>query len=129
MNKDNFFLLGHSWGGILAIEYALQHQQHLKGLIISNMMASVPEYNRYADQVLKTTIDPAVLAELQAIEAAGDFANPRYMELLVPNHYEKHVLRMLPSSGLMQLTARLVRLTIQSTYHCRVPANWVPVAS
>ncbi|MFC6439072.1 proline iminopeptidase-family hydrolase [Pseudobowmanella zhangzhouensis] len=95
LNKDNFFLLGHSWGGILAIEYALQHQQHLKGLIISNMMASVPEYNRYADQVLKTTIDPAVLAELQAIEAAGDFANPRYMELLVPNHYEKHVLRML----------------------------------
>ena len=48
LDRDNFFLLGHSWGGVLAIEYALQYQQHLKGLIISNMMASIPAYNEYA---------------------------------------------------------------------------------
>jgi hypothetical protein len=34
------------------LEYALQYQRHLKGLIISNMMASIPEYNRYAENVL-----------------------------------------------------------------------------
>ena len=34
-----------------------------------------------------------VLAELQAIEAAEDYDNPRYMELLIPHHYEHHVLR------------------------------------
>src|SRR5918911_1857013 len=45
LDQHNFFLYGQSWGGILAIEYALQHQQHLKGLIISNMMASIPQYN------------------------------------------------------------------------------------
>ena len=28
LDKDNFFLLGHSWGGILALEYALTHQRH-----------------------------------------------------------------------------------------------------
>ena len=28
LDADNFFLLGHSWGGVLAIEYALRHQQH-----------------------------------------------------------------------------------------------------
>ena len=48
LDQDNFYLLGHSWGGILAIEYALKYQQHLKGLIISNMMASIPAYNDYA---------------------------------------------------------------------------------
>ena len=42
LDRDNFFLLGHSWGGILAMEYALKYQQHLKGLIISNMMSSIP---------------------------------------------------------------------------------------
>src|SRR5437588_559822 len=42
LNRDNFFLLGQSWGGILAIEYALKYQQHIKGLVISNMMSSVP---------------------------------------------------------------------------------------
>ena len=30
---DNFYLYGHSWGGLLAIEYALKYQQHLKGLV------------------------------------------------------------------------------------------------
>jgi len=40
MNKDNFYLLGASWGGILAMEYALKYQDNLKGLIISNMMSS-----------------------------------------------------------------------------------------
>src|ERR1700733_469030 len=42
LGRDNFYLLGHSWGGILAIEYALAHQANLKGLIISNMMSSIP---------------------------------------------------------------------------------------
>lgn len=94
LDADNFFLLGHSWGGILAMEYALAHGQHLKGLVISNMMSSIPAYNRYAQQVLMPRMDPAVLAEIQALEAAGDTANPRYMELLVPHHYEHHVLRL-----------------------------------
>ena len=52
LDADNFFLLGHSWGGILALEYALTYQRHLRGLIISNMMASIPAYNEYAEKVL-----------------------------------------------------------------------------
>ena len=93
LDRSNFFLLGHSWGGILATEYALRHQDHLKGLVISNMMASCPAYNDYADRVLKPSMDPDVLAEIQALEAAGDTENPRYMELLVEHHYQHHVLR------------------------------------
>ncbi|MGH8190239.1 MAG: proline iminopeptidase-family hydrolase [Rhodanobacteraceae bacterium] len=93
-DADNFFLLGHSWGGILAVEYALRHQQHLKGLIISNMMSSFPAYNRYAQEALMPAIPPAVLAEIKAIEAAGEYDSPRYMELLIPHHYEHHILRM-----------------------------------
>jgi len=94
LGLDDFVLFGHSWGGILGIEYALAHPERLAGLIVSNMMASIPAYNRYADEVLKPSMDPAVLAELEALEAAGDYANPRYMELLVPHHYVEHILRM-----------------------------------
>lgn len=93
MDSTNFFLLGHSWGGILATEYALKHQQHLKGLVISNMMMSIPAYVEYAEKVLMPAMDPKVLAEIKAIEARKDYANPRYMALLGPNHYEKHILR------------------------------------
>jgi proline iminopeptidase len=94
LDRDNFYLYGHSWGGILAIEYALAHQDHLKGLIISNMMASIPAYNEYAEQVLMPQMDPAVLAEIKALETADDYDNPRYMELLFEHHYVDHVLRM-----------------------------------
>ena len=94
LEASNFFLLGHSWGGILAVEYALAHQQNLRGLIISNMMMSIPEYNAYAERVLMPGIDPTVLAEIKAMEAARDYHNPRYMELLMAHHYVQHVLRM-----------------------------------
>ncbi|MHA6248406.1 proline iminopeptidase-family hydrolase [Pontibacter sp. CAU 1760] len=94
LDKDNFYLLGHSWGGILATEYALKYQGNLKGLIISNMVSSVPSYNQYADEVLGPQMPAAVLAEIKQIEANNDFTNPRYMELLMPNFYTQHALRM-----------------------------------
>jgi proline iminopeptidase len=93
LGPDNFYLYGQSWGGILAMEYALAHGDALKGLIISNMMSSIPLYNRYAAEVLMPQIDPEVLAEIKAFEAAEDYANPRYMELLMEHHYVYHVLR------------------------------------
>jgi len=93
LNRDNFYLLGHSWGGILATEYALAYQKHLKGLVISNMMSSIPAYVEYAHEVLMPAMDQQVLAEVKALEAKKDYKNPRYMELLMPAHYEKHILR------------------------------------
>ncbi|MBR7800682.1 proline iminopeptidase-family hydrolase [Undibacterium fentianense] len=94
LDAKNFYLLGHSWGGILAMEYALKYQNNLKGLIISNMVDSIPAYNDYAKNVLMPAMDQSVLKETQALEAAGKYEDPRYMELLIPHHYEKHVLRM-----------------------------------
>lgn len=94
LDKSNFYLLGHSWGGVLAMEYALKYQQHLKGLVISNMMASGPAYNEYAVKVLMPVMDQKALAEIKQLEAKKDFQNPRYMELLMPHHYEHHILRL-----------------------------------
>lgn len=94
LDRDNFYLFGHSWGGILAIEYALRYQANLKGLIISNMMASIPAYNDYARDVLMAEMDQTALEEIKRLEAAGEYENPRYMELLVPHHYVQHILRM-----------------------------------
>ena len=93
LDATNFYLLGHSWGGILAMEYTMKYQNNMKGLVISNMMSSCPEYGKYADEVLAKQMDPKILAELNQIEAAKDFSNPRYMELLIPNFYEQHILR------------------------------------
>jgi len=94
LTKDNFYLLGQSWGGILAMEYALRYQENLKGLIISNMMSSAPLYAKYAEEVLGPRLPPEVLTEIQAFEAAEDFDNPRYSELLMEHYYTEHILRM-----------------------------------
>jgi proline iminopeptidase len=94
LDHDNFYLYGQSWGGILAIEYALAYQEHLKALVISNMMSSIPAYNAYAEQVLMPAMDQDVLAEIKQLEAAEATDNPRYMELLLPHHYMQHLLRM-----------------------------------
>jgi len=52
LDRGNFVLFGQSWGGMLAMEYAVHYQQHLKGLVISNMMSSSRLYNSYASDVL-----------------------------------------------------------------------------
>jgi len=94
LDKSNFYLYGQSWGGMLALEYALHHQQNLKGLIISNMIASVPAYNRYAEKVLMPAMDQKVLTEIKGLEAAGRFDDPRYETLLTQYFYVDHILRM-----------------------------------
>ena len=96
LDREAFYLYGHSWGGILAIEYALKYQKNLKGLVISNMMASIPAYNEYAEKVLMPGMNPDVLAEIKGYEEAEDYENPRYMELLIEHHYVHHILRMPP---------------------------------
>ena len=94
LNKDNFYLLGQSWGGMLAMEYALKYQDNLKGLIISNMMASAPAYGKYAMEVLGPQLNPEVFSEIMDLEANNEFDNPRYGELLMTHYYTEHILRM-----------------------------------
>ena len=94
LDRGNFVLLGQSWGGLLALEYAVSHQQHLKGLVISNMMSSSRRYNAYARDVLMPAMDQAVLAEIKRFEAEGKTDDPRYQQLLLEHHYVLHVCRL-----------------------------------
>ena len=68
LDSSNFFLFGKSWGGALAIEYALKYQKNLKGLIISNMTSSTKAYNDYVNDVLAPQMDPKALAEIREME-------------------------------------------------------------
>ena len=92
LNKDNFYLLGHSWGGILGMQYALKYQDNLKGLVVSNMMASCPKYGEYS-KVLAKQMNPKILKTIQDLESEKDYSNPKYMELLMANFYNQHILR------------------------------------
>ena len=94
LDAGSFYFYGHSWGGALALEYALTYQQHLKGLIISNVMASIPAADAYCASTVLPAMDPDVRAELEALEAAQDFENPRYGMLLAQHFHVKHMCRL-----------------------------------
>lgn len=93
-DRENFYLLGNSWGGILAMEYALKYQEHLNGLIVCNMHASIPDYAAYNREVLRPQLRPGLLDTLAAYEAAGDYLNPEYVRLVEEEFYAKHVCRL-----------------------------------
>jgi proline iminopeptidase len=93
LNKDNFYLLGHSWGGILAMEYALKYQGNLKGLIISNMMASMPEYEKY-NGVLRSKMRKSLVDSLKGYEDRGLYTDSVYQALVIKEYYHEHLCRL-----------------------------------
>ncbi|QIG43483.1 proline iminopeptidase-family hydrolase [Nocardioides anomalus] len=94
LGLDDVVLYGQSWGGMLGIEYALAHPEHLRGLVVSNMMASIPAYNAYAEQVLMPAMDQDALAEIKRMEAAGETGDPAYEALLMEHYYVDHLCRL-----------------------------------
>lgn len=93
LNKDNFYILGNSWGGILGMEYALKYQDNLKGLIIANMMSSIKDYENY-NLELRKQMRPSLVDSLLAYEAKGLYKDSVYQELVMSEFYRKHICRL-----------------------------------
>jgi len=95
LGLDQFVLYGHSWGGMLAIDYALKYQGRLRGLVISNMTAGIQSYLKRT-AALKQLLPPASLARLTALEARQDYDNPEYDKIMMEQLYPQMVCRILP---------------------------------
>lgn len=125
LTKDNFFLLGQSWGGILAMEYALKYQQNLKGLIISNMMASYPKYGAYNEK-LRQELRKSLVDSLVAFEQKGDYHNPVYQQLVTTEFYCQHICRM-PEAQWPEPIQRSFKHINQPVYELiQGPSEFVP---
>jgi proline iminopeptidase len=96
LKLDNFVLYGQSWGGILAIEYALHYQQHLRGLVISNMCAGVQSYLKHIAALKQQWLTPEQRTRLDALEAAKDYENPAYKHIIEETLYQKMLCRLTP---------------------------------
>ena len=121
--RENFVLYGQSWGGILALEYALAHQEHLRGLVISNMMASATAYTAYAEEVLMPAMDQSVLAEIKALEAAGDIENPRTWSSWSRTITSTTRCACQPTTGPTRFSGRSLTSTHRSTFRCKDPPS------
>lgn len=85
-------LLGHSWGGWLAIEYALTHPEALRTLILEDTVADMPhlvsELNR-----LRAALGSETVAMMQRHEAEGTIDHPAYQAAVTILNY-RHVCRL-----------------------------------
>lgn len=114
LGLDNFVLYGQSWGGMLGIEYALQYQQHLKGLVISNMTASIPSYLKYINE-LRSKFGTETEALLQKYEKADDYNNPVYQKVLIDKLYNAHICRITPWPEPVERMFRHLALPVYNT--------------
>src|SRR5699024_846085 len=95
LGLDEFYLLGSSWGGFLAIEYAVKYQSHLKGLILSNTTASIAAYSKYINE-LRDKLPVDVIEKLDEYERNEDYSNPEYEALLDEHLNNKYICRLDP---------------------------------
>ncbi|WP_231877764.1 proline iminopeptidase-family hydrolase [Ferroacidibacillus organovorans] len=95
LGLESFYLCGQSWGGYLAIEYALKYPSHLKGLVISNMTASIPAYVA-SIQALRNQLPEPIVSRMLEFEERGDFEAEAYQELVMEHLYKKHICRLDP---------------------------------
>jgi proline iminopeptidase len=95
LGLENFVLYGHSWGGMLAIEYALRYPQHLRGLVISNMTAGIQALQKRT-AAIKSWLPSEKLARLRALEAKQDYDNPEYARIMMEDLYPQMLCRIQP---------------------------------
>jgi proline iminopeptidase len=89
-------LMGHSYGGALAIATALKYQRNLRSLIIASGTPSFP----LANAELWRRIDrlpPRLRSAIRKYDSAKDYGNPRYLKALKESSPEyPNRLRVMP---------------------------------
>ncbi len=89
---DRVHLLGQSWGGMLALEYALTQPSGLTSLVLASTTASVPQWIAEANRLL-AAIPSEVRETLRQHEEAGTTDDPAYQEAMMV-FYRRHVCRL-----------------------------------
>jgi len=92
LSLENFILYGHSWGGMLAIEYALKYGANLRKLVISDMTAGIPAYVEHANAI-RRALPAADQATLSKYEKLNKIDAPAY-QAVMDKVYAEHVLRL-----------------------------------
>jgi L-proline amide hydrolase len=87
-------LLGQSWGGMLAMEYALTRPAGIVGLVIASSPASMPLWVEEANR-LRADLPPEIQQTLLAHEATGTTDSAAYQEAMLA-FYHRHVCRVVP---------------------------------
>jgi proline-specific peptidase len=92
LGLDRIHLFGNSWGGMLAMEYALTRPDGLAGLVLASSPASIPQW---VDETarLRRELPADVQDTLDQHEADGTTDSQEYTDACLV-FYERHVCRL-----------------------------------
>jgi L-proline amide hydrolase len=106
LGLDRVHILGHSWGGMLGMQYAATQPEGLVSLIVESSPPSVPAWMGELGK-LRAELPPEVDATLRKHEEAGTFTDPEYADAVMV-FYKRHLCRVDPwPDWLVQCFSRL----------------------
>lgn len=114
LGLDKFYLAGHSWGGMISMEYALRYPEHLKGLIIISMIDNIHDYVVHLKEILNDEFEPYQVEYMKETERRHEFNDPAYRKY-IDHMYKEYVNRKQPSlmSHQIDIQAKPVYNTFQ----------------
>jgi proline iminopeptidase len=93
LEYSSFHLLGHSWGSVLAAEYALAYPHKVRSLILGSPCISLPNWNRDV-KVLIARLSPEARRGVQHARATGDYSTAEFQTAL--EEFDRKHLRGMP---------------------------------
>lgn len=102
LGLERCHLLGSSWGGMLAMEYALTRPAGLASLVLASSPASIPQWIDEARR-LRQDLPEEVQHVLTRHEEAGTTDGPEYQEATML-FYRRHLCRLNPWPGFVERT-------------------------
>ncbi|HEY5693108.1 MAG TPA: proline iminopeptidase-family hydrolase [Gaiellaceae bacterium] len=113
LGLDRMHLLGHSWGGMLAQEYALTQPEGLASLVLSSTLSSSLLW-REESLRLRADLPAGIRGPLDAHEAAGTTDDPEY-ERAVFEFLHRHLCRLDPWPPIVEEMVRSTNLEVYNT--------------
>ena len=101
LELEEYVLLGHSWGGMLAIEFALTQPVGLKGLILYSTLASIAEWT-VATEKLVATLPEEIQATIRKSRLTNDTESAEF-KTAEHEFYRRFVCRLDPLPDCVQL--------------------------
>ena len=92
---NSIHLMGHSWGGIVAMHYAINYPQNLSSLILCNSMPATPDFDELLGKNFQIIFERQNMEDLEPLQKEIDAGNrnitvqERYVQLhFRPSFYD-----------------------------------------
>ncbi len=94
LGLDKFYILGHSWGSLLAMEYLDKYQSHVKGAVFSNMTGSLKDYLDYTSILKSKLFSPGDKLLYDSLDRIKAYTSAQYTDLLMNKLYTQVICRL-----------------------------------